>query len=441
MKTIFKRVVVWCLRQEARAVLKKYNPKIVAVTGSVGKTSTKDAIYTALRGGHRTRKSEKSFNSDFGLPLTILGVPNAWNNPLRWILNLLDGLFLIIFNAKYPEWLVLEAGADRPGDIRSLAKWLQVDIAVITRLPEIPVHVEFFESPEDVVSEKASLINALKPGGTLVLYADEERTVALAKRLPASHNARTLTFGFSEHADVRGEHFQLVHEEGKEHLPVGMKGMISHLGVSVPVEVAGSLGMHAFAPLLAAAAVGVALGKNLEEVAESLRSYAPPPGRMRLIRGLKESTLIDDTYNASPAAVAAALETLQHIKSSKSDLLGRRIAVLGDMLELGRRSVEEHRKVGALAAKCADLLVTIGFRSHDTAQGALDAGMSEANILQYEDSAAAGKELKNLIGEGDTVLLKGSQSMRVERATEELMHNPEDARKLLVRQEREWKKR
>ena len=145
MRTVFKNLVVAVITLEARAVLRKYKPKIVAITGSVGKTSTKDAIYAALARGGRVRKSEKSFNSEIGLPLTILGVPNAWHNPLRWLQNIVDGLFLLVLTVEYPEWLVLEVGADRPGDIRSLAAWLPVDIAVITRLPEIPVHVEFFD--------------------------------------------------------------------------------------------------------------------------------------------------------------------------------------------------------------------------------------------------------------------------------------------------------
>src|SRR3989338_1816365 len=163
MKNLFKKLIVFIITLQARAVLRKYKPMIVAVTGSVGKTSTKDAIYAVLSKSARVRKSEKSFNSEIGLPLTILGAPNAWSNPFRWLANIVDGLFLIWFDAPYPEWLVLEVGADRPGDIRSLAGWLPVDIAVITRLPEVPVHVEFFDSPEAVVEEKASLIDAIKP--------------------------------------------------------------------------------------------------------------------------------------------------------------------------------------------------------------------------------------------------------------------------------------
>ena len=156
-------------------VVAKYKPRIVAVTGSVGKTSTKDAIYAVLASRYHVRRSDKSFNSEIGLPLTILGVPNGWSNPLRWLGNLIDGVSLIFFRASYPEWLVLEVGADRPNDIRSVAQWLPVEVAVVTRLPEVPVHVEFFDSPEEVVEEKASLISALRPGGTLVLFDDDGR--------------------------------------------------------------------------------------------------------------------------------------------------------------------------------------------------------------------------------------------------------------------------
>ena len=435
MRTLFKNAVVWVITLEARAVLNKYKPKIVAVTGSVGKTSTKDAIYAVLAKSYRVRKSEKSFNSEIGLPLTILGAPNAWSNPFRWLANIVDGLFLIWFDAPYPEWLVLEVGADRPGDIRSLAGWLPVDIAVITRLPEVPVHVEFFDSPEAVVEEKASLIDAIKPGGVLALFADDPRTLALQHRLPAP-DARIITFGFGEGADVRGEHIALLKEKGGEGWPIGMPAKITADGVTVPLEVAGAVGPHAFLPALAAAAVGRALNKHPGDIVGALESYDPPPGRMRLVPGIKNTLIIDDTYNASPAAAIAALDTLAMIAPK-----GRKIFAIGDMLELGRHSVEEHRKVGAHAAKTADFLVTVGFRARDIAAAALDNGMPEKNILQFEDSGKAGRELQNLLAEGDCVLVKGSQSVRMERVVEELMQEPEQAERLLVRQDAEWKRR
>jgi UDP-N-acetylmuramoyl-tripeptide--D-alanyl-D-alanine ligase len=425
-------MLVWALRAEARAVVKRYKPHIVAVTGSVGKTSAKDAIYAVLAQSEHVRKSEKSFNTEVGLPLTILGQPNAWNNPLRWAQNLLDGLLLLAFRQSYPRWLVLEVGADRPEDIRFVSTWLPVTVAVITRLPEVMAHVEFFDSQDQVVEEKAALIAALVPQGTLVLYGDDARTPMLKAR---AGEKKVITFGFSAEADVHAEDLTILYEEGKEQFPIGMSARISAGGISAPVEVAGTVGAHSFLPALAAVAVGQALGKNLLDMVEALRGYEPPPGRMHLVRGVKDTIIIDDTYNSSPAALVAALETLVLVAK------GKKIAVLADMLELGRHSVEEHRKAGGVVARTSDMLVTVGFRARDIAQGALAAGMEESAILQFEDSEKAGEELAALVQPGDTILIKGSQSMRMEKAVEELMADPERAKNILVRQDEEWRKR
>lgn len=433
MKDFFKRTLVYLLTLEARLIVKRYNPKIVAVTGSVGKTSTKDAIYAVVSQGAHVRKSDKSFNSDIGLPLTIVGVPNAWNNPLRWVQNLLDGLFLLAWRTRYPEWLVLEVGADRPGDIKSVATWLPVSIAVITRLPEVPVHVEFFDSPEAVVEEKAALVDALVPDGTLILYADDERAATFAKR---AGDKKIITFGLSPQADVRAENFKILFIEGQSSMPVGMSAELAFDGMRAPIEVLGTVGQHTLLPALAAAAVGKAFDKNIADIAQALAGYKPPAGRMHLVAGVKDTVVIDDTYNSSPAAVVAALDTLAFINPS-----GRKIAVLGDMLELGKHSAEEHKKMGAHAAKTADVLVTIGFRARGIAEGALDAGMDERNLLQFEDAHKTGEELAALVQAGDCVLVKGSQSMRMERTVLALMAEPQRAAELLVRQDEEWKKR
>lgn len=431
-----KSVLTALLAAEARAVVRTYRPKIVAVTGSVGKTSTKDAIYSVLAERFHVRKSQKSFNSELGLPLTILGVPNGWRNPLRWAANLIDGLFLLLLQTSYPEWLVLEVGADRPGDIRSLARWLPVDIAVLTRLPEVPVHVEFFDSPEQVAEEKASLINALKEGGTLVLFGDDPNVRALAGR---ARDAHTKTFGFGSECDVRAEDFRIVFEEGKKEwekgLPIGASATLVLGDERIPFEVLGTVGRHTLLPALAAVATGRALDIPLPDIMHALKNYEPPRGRMRLLSGIKDSLLIDDSYNSSPAAVHAALETLAMLPAR------HRVVVLGDMTELGRYSIDEHRKVGSHAAEIADLLVTVGFRAQTIVQGALDAGLSDTKIFQYEDSRVAGAELKNMLQSGDCVLIKGSQAMRMERTVEELMQDPLRAPELLVRQDAEWKRR
>lgn len=439
MRSIFRRCIVSVLTLEARLVVRKYKPHIVAITGSVGKTSTKDAIYAVLAETYHVRKSDKSFNSEIGLPLTILGVPNAWNNPLRWVQNIVDGLFLILFNAAYPKWLVLEVGADRPGDISSLSAWLPVDIAVITRLPEVPVHVEFFDSPEAVVQEKASLINALTSAGTVVVYADDARKDILVKKAE-KRGAKVVTFGLSSDADVHASEFRLLRETGNDPpaggWPVGVAGQITVERTNLPVSIVGTIGNHMMLPAIAAAAVGHAVGMDVHSIAHGISKYEPPRGRMHLIEGIKGTLIIDDTYNSSPAAVEAALDALDSVVPK-----GRRIALLGDMLELGRHSVEEHRKLGAYAAGKIDMLCTVGFRARDMAQGALDAGLADSAILQYEDSEKAGDELAELVQSGDCILVKGSQSIRMERAVLHLMKDPEQSAKLLVRQEGDWKKR
>lgn len=435
MKLLFKKIIATLLRYEARAVLKKYKPRIVAVTGSVGKTSAKDAIFTVLASTYHVRKSEKSYNSEIGLPLTILGVPNAWGNPFKWIQNLLDGLFLIIAPRKYPEWLVLEVGADRPGDIKGLAAWLPVDVAVITRLPEVPVHVEFFDSPEEVIEEKASLINALKPGGALVLYAGDKEVEALK---PRAHGHTVTTFGLVPHANVRITGSTLLFKNGPGSWPVGMRADMLIEKTSAPIEVVGAIGEHALLPALAGVTVGRALNIPLETIVKALTRYEPPLGRMHLVPGVKNTLLIDDTYNSSPAAVIAALDALDVVGRQSQ---ARTVAALSDMLELGKHSAAEHKKVGAHAAKTCSLLITVGLRARDIAQGALDAGMPDAAILQYEDAEKAGRELEQIIHEHDVVLVKGSQSMRMERVVEELMAEPEKAPEVLVRQDAEWRKR
>lgn len=439
MRSFFKKCIVSVLTFEARLIVRKYKPHIVAVTGSVGKTSTKDAVYAVLASHAHVRKSDKSFNSELGLPLTIVGVPNGWNNPLRWLQNIFDGFYLILFKTTYPQWLVLEVGADRPGDISSLAAWLPVDIAVITRLPEVPVHVEFFDSPEAVVEEKASLINALVDAGTLIAYADDHRRDLLLERAQ-KRGANIITFGLLKGADVRASEFALLREEGKKTWPIGMSAHITIDGTSVPIAIQGTLGTHMALPMVAAAAVGHATGLALPEIAQALAHYDPPRGRMHLLPGIKETLIIDDTYNSSPAAVTAGLDALASVRR-KGTTVGRRIAVLGDMLELGRHSVEEHRKVGAHAAKTVDILCTVGFRARDMAQSALDNGLPDAHIFQYEDAEKAGDELATMLQPGDCVLVKGSQSMRMEKTVEHLMLEPERAAELLVRQEQDWKKR
>jgi len=322
---------------------------------------------------------------------------------------------------------VLEVGADRPGDLAKTLRTVTPDAVVVTRLPEVPVHVEAYTSPEAVREEEFVPAYGLAPGAPLIVASDDKYARAYASRLRAS----VTTFGFDEDADVRitNEHVHIEEKAAR-----GMAATISHKDESREAVVQGSLGRQQLLAVGAACAVSCALGYAFEDVIAGLKSYTPPPGRSRLLRGKNGSVLIDDSYNASPAAVKEALAAICLIPNE------RRVAVLGDMLELGRYSVEEHERIGKEAAACADVIVTVGIRARKIAEAARKSGFAEDKVHSMDSSDAAAAMLSDFIQKGDVVLIKGSQSIRTERIVKALLADPEDASEL-VRQEKEWQLR
>lgn len=429
MKTFLKNIVVKILTLEAKLLLSRHHPVIIAVTGSVGKTSMKDAIYSILKKHYSTRKSEKSFNSEIGVPLTVLGLPNAWNNPFLWLKNIIDGFFIALFSKDYPNYLILETGIDRPGDMSNLAKWLKPNIVVLTRFPDVPVHVEYFESPEAVITEKMKLIDALDQDGLVIYNHDDERIQT------ALSSVRQKTIGYSRYLN---SHFTASRDSiyYNDDTPAGISFFIDNMGTTYEVKVAGIVGMQQVYIYNGAIAVSAQCGLSVTDAVEALSSHVPPPGRMRILKGIKGTIIIDDTYNSSPAAAEQALEALKEIRHAK-----RKIAVLGDMLELGRFSAREHERLGELLPQCADILVTIGVRARKIAETALSHGLNEKFILQYDDALRAGRELQAYIQPGDVILIKASQGIRAEKIVEEIMQEPELASELLVRQDVAWQKR
>ncbi len=427
IKTLLRNIVTKILEAEAKLVLRKYSPKIIAVTGTVGKTSTKDTIFAVVGDALVAGKSMKSFNSEIGLPLTILNCENAWSNPLLWLKNILKGLILILTRVHYPKWLVLEIGAGKLGDIARAVTLITPDIVVITRFGDVPVHVEFFKSPEELFEEKTLLVKALRPTGVLIVNADDERVLALREKT----KAKSLTYGLKAGAMFRATNIQTAYEGDA---PVGTTFKLEYDGNVFPVKMRGVLGVQPVYGALAAIATGAYLKLNIIDIIGRLSAHMSPPGRMRVIPGLKDSTIIDDTYNSSPVAAMAAVDALKGIKTK-----GKHIAVLGDMLELCKFTIEEHKKLGQQTGAFADLLLAVGPRAKYIVEGALSADMSEKNILEFDDSRVAGKYLESIIGEGDIVLVKGSQGIRMERTVEEIMAEPQRAAELLARQEEEWK--
>lgn len=429
MKSFFKKIIIAIITTEARIVLARRKPKIITVTGSVGKTSTKDAIYTAISGAFYVRKSEKSFNSEIGIPLTILGCNNAWTSVFGWLENILKGVAEIFSRKKYPEWLILEVGADRPNDIKTISKWLYSDVIVYTRIGDTPVHVEFFKSAEHLFEEKSALINGLNRGGILVLNADDDKVISLKNRTKQD----SISYGQEAYADIRAVDFSITYENN---LPDGIRFKVETKNESEFISVKGVFGKHLVYSILAGVAVALSQKISLRNIAESFKGHETPPGRMRAIFGIKNSLIIDDTYNASPVAMEEAIDTLSLIKTT-----GKKIAILGDMLELGKYSVSAHKKIGEKISKCADFIITVGQRAKTIAETAMNFGFDEEKIIQYDSSLEVSKDIDSLVSSGDVILVKGSQGMRMERIVEEIMANPEKKKELLVRQDREWEER
>jgi UDP-N-acetylmuramoyl-tripeptide--D-alanyl-D-alanine ligase len=429
MNNLFKNAILWLIRKEAAAVLKKYKPKVVLITGSIGKTSTKDAVFAVLSQFAHVRKSEKSYNSDFGIPLSILGLESGWRNPLLWAGNLLKGLKLVLMKEKeYPEWLVLEVGARKPGDIQSAAGWVKADVVVMTAIGSTPPHIEFYESLQHLVEEKATLIQDLRKTGTFVVNADDP----LAYDMRAKTDCPVISFGETTTANIQASHLAINYSKASD-VPAGISFKVKIGSASIPVHMRWIFGKNHMYAAIAALAVAQSQGFDLIKAAKALEAYEVPNARMRLIDGVRGTFIIDDTYNASPQAMESAIETLGNVRAT-----GRKIAVLGDMLELGKFTEDAHRRAGEKVALAADMLLTVGIRAKYISAAATEHGMKKTAMRHAANATEAGEYLKDKLEKGDVILVKGSQSMRMERVVKKIMAHPELAPRLLVRQENEW---
>ncbi len=430
MKSFIQFWIQWL----AKKIVQKYHPTIVAVTGSVGKTSTRQAIATVLGTRFHVRTAAKNYNNEFGVPLTIIGEDSPGRSLFGWLRVLWRAKWLWLkTDASYPNLLVLEYGVDHPGDMAKLCAIARPDVAVLTALSH--VHVENFGTFEKLTAEKAVLLEKVKPEGLAVLNADDEHVRALGSRAAAP----VRTYGMTAPADVRaadvrletrqdfsfepGEpfselHFRIVSSQGEE-----------------PVALLNLLGAGQVSAALAAATVGLHLGVPLHEIVARFSELSGEPGRLRPLPGIKGSLILDDTYNAAPASVKAALDVLRQFSPAES---ARRIAVLGKMAELGTYSEAMHREIGAKAVGIADLLITVGEEPRDIRRGALEAGLAEEKTQHFEMPELAGRWLDREIKKGDIVLVKGSQSARMEKVVKDIMAEPSRAAELLVRQYGKW---
>jgi UDP-N-acetylmuramoyl-tripeptide--D-alanyl-D-alanine ligase len=425
LKNIIKLIIVW----EARLVLKKYKPKIIAIAGSVGKTSTKDAVFTILSKHKKVRKNEKNFNSEVGLPLTVLGLPYVWDDPFLWFLNIGKGFLLLIKKQNYPDVLILEIGVRKPNDIKkNILPWLKSDVLIITRFPEKPVHTEFFDNPDKLIEEKSNLIKALKKGGLMILNQDDDKVYALHDK----SKERVVSYGQDENSTYRILYPSYNHINiNNKDVPLGINFKIQHRGHVFPVALPNVLGLHNMMQATSAIACANELGIDILESIKNISEYKTPPSRLSLLEGINNSLIIDDTYNSSPVAVCEALEILKEFKGK------RKITILGDMLELGKYTEEEHIKIGREVPKLTDVLITVGPRAKMIAKEA-QSQVAKENIHMFEGVKDAISFVSGVVGEGDVFLVKGSQKMRLEKLVEAIMKDKDKKESLLCRQDKEW---
>ncbi len=365
------------LRQLARCVREKWAGSVVAVTGSMGKTTTRRFCSTLLRQRFQVRESPGNLNNHLGLPLSLLLLQDD------------------------DEVAVVELGMNHPGEIRKLSLICQPDVAVITNVA--PVHLEFFQSLDHIAQAKAEILEGLKAGGALLFNGEDERLCSIAARFDGS----SLDFGAEGDRRVRVAARTRTHPEGME---IAVQTPTAHFQTRVPLS-----GRHYLYNIAAAVAVAVTLGLSDAEIEQGVSHLAVAEQRGQ-VRSLNPAsgvglTLVDESYNSNPAALRTVLEDFAGWAWP-----GRKVAVLGDMLELGDAAARFHHETGRyLAGLEIDLVVAVGELAAEILEGAVAAGMASHQLFSTPDSSAAAALLSGLVQDGDLVLVKASRGVGLDR--------------------------
>ena len=355
----------------------RFNIPIVAVTGSNGKTTTKDMIALVLSEKYKVLKTQGNFNNEIGLPLTLLGLEDSH------------------------EVAVVEMGMNHLGEIHRLAEIARPNIGVITNIGVS--HIQNLGTKENILKAKMEIFDFFTSEDRAILNGDDEFLSKIAEEFPY----QVKYYGTSDISSIKAENIKLLGEQGISYnLNIG--------GETHPVEIP-IPGKHNVYNSLAAAAVGSLMGIELDKIANALRSYRSGKMRLNIFSTDSNIKVIDDVYNASPDSMKAAIEILKDLGE------GRKIAILGDMLELGDYSQKGHAEVGeAVAHKGIDILITVGQESKFIGTGASSCGMDNQNIIHLESNKDVIEYLDTLIEQGDKILVKGSRGMKMEEIVEYL---------------------
>lgn len=409
------------LKKLEQAVVDYFNVhntvRLVVVTGSVGKTSTKTAIATVLSQKYRVRMHEGNHNTPMSVPLAILGVPypdnvrsfGAWRRAVKQARER-------VLAPTDVDVIIQELGADHPGDIQAFGRYLKPYMAVVTAVT--PEHMEFFKTIDAVAFEELAAANFSQ----IALINRDDIDGKYAEDLT---NPSLDTYGTSSVAEYHFEQQDFTVENGHSGKFVGPE---LPEGVDATIKV---LGEHNLRPAIAGAAVGLKFGLNAEDIKAGLEKLRPIAGRMNLLRGLTGSSIIDDTYNSSPAAAVSAIQTLYSIEAPQ------RIAIMGSMNELGESSAEEHRKIGELLKiDMVEWVITIG---EDAGKYLAPAAHAQGcQVKSFQNAVQAGAFAHSVMQPGALVLIKGSQGgVYAEEAVKILLLDQNDASQL-VRQSPAW---
>jgi len=365
------------LQELSRNILAKQNIRVVGITGSAGKTTTKEFTAVLLSKHYRVLKSKRNFNNHIGLPLSLLELTPSH------------------------DAAVLEMGMSAPGEIEVLTRIAPPDIAVITNV--YPVHLEFFESIEQIALAKKEILTGMKPEGIAVMNGDN----LLLRKIAQGFRGKTLFFGLGEQCPIRARE---IRRSGIRGLSFQLVFGSERRKIMLPFYAESAL--YNF---LASAAVAYVMGVPLSDIPSLTAELKPFSHRGEVLRLKSNIIVVDDSYNSNPAALESALKSLP--KPTK----GRKVAVLGDMLELGSQAIDFHIRAGKqVAANGFDLLVTVGPLSKHLAEAARGAGMKPEQIHIYKDGEEAARKIWLLLDPGDLILVKGSHGIKTDRIITQL---------------------
>lgn len=386
--------VIEALQTLAHGVITRWGQPVVGITGSAGKTTTKDltAHVLGVAGGRRVLRSKKNFNNELGLPLSILQMETGETSPADF------------------DMAVLEMGMSTPREIARLCEIAPPDVAV--ELLVAPVHLEFFGTIENIAAAKAQLVEGLKPGGTAVLNADDERVAAM-RSLHTS--GRVVTFGIEREADVTATRIRsggLGRTRFRLHTPLG------EADAELPMP-----GRHNLMNALASAAVAICFDVAPGEIAGALTTAAPSEMRGELLDFREGFTVVDDSYNSNPRSLLSMCEALAQMSDERTR---RRIVVAGEMLELGPEAEAMHEQAGReIGALGIDIFWGVRGLARQLVEGAREAGMAEEATRFFDSSEEAAEALSGFVRAGDLVLVKGSRGVRTDKVVKLLKERHE----------------